>query len=275
MEEKKYSRICPQCKKELFHTKKGNRDYAERRNKLCTSCVQIGKNVGEKNGFFGKKHSQKTIDQIQEKTKKFRKERAQTEEFKKWFLEKISNKRSVYSIWVEKYGEEKARELQNEKNLKHSKRMSGSGNSMYSRPSPIGSGNGWSGWYKGWYFRSLLELSYMVNYIEKEKLNWESAESKEYQIKYLDFEGKVRNYYPDFVIDGNKLVEIKPKRLWSSDKVKRKMEAGIEFAKNNGYEYIIIDPVRLSIDEVKDLFDKNMIKFLPRYEKKYLEMYGK
>ena len=34
---------------------------------------------------------------------------------------------------------------------------------MYGRFSPRGSGNGWSGWYKEWYFRSLLELSYMIN----------------------------------------------------------------------------------------------------------------
>jgi hypothetical protein len=36
---------------------------------------------------------------------------------------------------------------------------------MYGKPSPQGSGNGWSGWYKGKYFRSIMELSFIVEYL--------------------------------------------------------------------------------------------------------------
>jgi len=51
---------------------------------------------------------------------------------------------------------------------------------MYGKPAPIGSGNGWSGWYKGWYFRSLLELSFMINVIERFKMSWQNAETKKH-----------------------------------------------------------------------------------------------
>jgi hypothetical protein len=65
--------------------------------------------------------------------------------------------------YEELYGKEKANKMKNNLSILNS----GSKNKMYGKPSPQGSGNGWSGWYKGWYFRSLIELSYMVNVIEK------------------------------------------------------------------------------------------------------------
>ena len=82
---------------------------------------------------------------------------------------------------------------------------------MYGKPAPIGSGNGWSGWYKGWYFRSLLELSFMINVIERFNMPWISAENQTYKISYVDTNLKQRNYYADFIIDNKYIVECKPK----------------------------------------------------------------
>ena len=45
--------------------------------------------------------------------------------------------------------------------IKISNASKGKNNPMYGKPSPQGSGNGWSGWYKGIYFRSLLYSSFM------------------------------------------------------------------------------------------------------------------
>ncbi|MBR4316812.1 MAG: hypothetical protein IKP65_07630 [Alphaproteobacteria bacterium] len=38
---------------------------------------------------------------------------------------------------------------------KYSEKSKGKNNPMYGKPAPKGSGNGVSGWYKGWFFRSL------------------------------------------------------------------------------------------------------------------------
>jgi hypothetical protein len=59
---------------------------------------------------------------------------------------------------------------------KMSDSISGEKNFWFGKPSPVGSGNGWSGWYKGWYFRSLLELSFMIKVIERFKFSWKSAD---------------------------------------------------------------------------------------------------
>ena len=80
---------------------------------------------------------------------------------------------------------------------------------MYGKPSPQGSGNGWSGWYKGWYFRSLLELSYMILVIERFNISWSNGEK--IKITYKNFSGINRNYFPDFLLNNKYIIEIKPK----------------------------------------------------------------
>lgn len=56
----------------------------------------------------------------------------------------IINKSNKGKTFEEIYGKEKAVELKE----KLSERFSGEGNPMFGKPSPEGSGNGWSGWYK-------------------------------------------------------------------------------------------------------------------------------
>ena len=100
------------------------------------------------------------------------------------------NKAQKGKTFEELYGKEKAEEIKK----KISKRSSGSNNPMFGKPSPQGSGNGWSGWYKGFFFRSLLELSFLV------KSNISEIENAEYiKIKYIDENGKERNYLPDYL----------------------------------------------------------------------------
>jgi len=98
----------------------------------------------------------------------------------KYWLDKYKGK-----TWEEFYGKEKSNKLKQNMSI----RTSGENNPMYGKPSPQGSGNGWSGWYKGWYFRSLKELSYMINIIERFHLKWENGEQKKYRIEYKDWKG--------------------------------------------------------------------------------------
>jgi hypothetical protein len=144
---------------------------------------------------------------------------------------------------------------------------------MFGKPSPTGSGNGWSGWYKGWYFRSLRELTYMIKIIERFNLKWVSGESKKYKIKYQDFKGNDRNYFPDFIINNKYVVECKPKKLWGSDNVIRKTKAALNYCELNGLKYKKIDIGILTDNEIKNLYIKGEIKFLPKYEEKFKNKY--
>ena len=62
------------------------------------------------------------------------------------------------------YGPDKAKEIKSKLG------MFGPDNPQYGKPANYDSGAGWSGWYKNWYFRSIYELSFMINYIEKNNL---------------------------------------------------------------------------------------------------------
>lgn len=157
------------------------------------------------------------------------------------------------------YGEERAKELKKVYSLN----ASGKNNSMYGKPAPIGSGNGWSGWYNGIHFRSLLELAFLVK-----NPNAKSAES--YKIPYIDYFGHERTYHPDFEID-NAVYEIKPYKLQESPLNKLKFEAAVNFFNDIGKSFKILtekDFEKISFQEIKDLHDKGSLKFLERYENK-------
>jgi predicted P-loop ATPase/GTPase len=81
---------------------------------------------------------------------------------------------------------------------------------MFGKPAPRKCGNGWKGWYKGNFFRSLLELGYMINCDSKD-IQFKSGESTEFKVEY-EIDGTRRTYHPDFYIPSNgKVIEIKPK----------------------------------------------------------------
>ena len=139
------------------------------------------------------------------------------------------NKSNKGKTFEEIYGKEKAAELKE----KLSERFSGENNPMFGKPSPKGSGNGWSGWYKNFYFRSLLELSFLI----REQRELKSAES--IKIPYIDFDGTARTYHPDFICE-NTLIEIKPKKLLGTATNKLKFEAGKKFCENNDFQFKIL-----------------------------------
>ncbi len=166
------------------------------------------------------------------------------------------------------HGNEKSQEIKS----KLSKHSSGKNNPMYGKPAPMGAGNGWSGWYNEWYFRSLHELSYMINVIERFNFQWESAEKKDLQIKYKDGDNE-RTYVADFLIEGKYLVEIKPKKLHKSRIVKLKEKAAINFCFDRGLIYKLSSPVKLLDDEIiKDLIETDRIQLIDRYKEKYKQL---
>lgn len=291
---KKIIRRCPICQKEITYSNKYTYQKAESKGSKCKSCgikesitdekrekmrerVTGEKNpmfgmCGDLNPFFGKKHTEdvkikiiKNRDMSVYRSSEFRKK-----------MSEVTNGannpmygRSFYDVWVERYGKKIADEKMEEFRNTQSINSTGNKNPMFGKPSPTGSGNGWSGWYKGWYFRSLKELTYMVKIIERFNLKWSSAETKELTIIYVDYKGIERTYTADFLIEDKYLIEIKPKKLWSSKIVSLKKDSAIKFCEEHNLKYKITDIENLSKIEIFNLYEKGFIKFIDRYEKKF------
>lgn len=264
------TRNCPNCETEIKYSNKYSYQTGVKKNTLCGSCwhkkinednIKFERLAGKNNPSFGKKFSKERRQKISQNHND------------------VSGKnnpmfgKSFYDCWVEKYGKETADEkLTNYKKLLSSQRQ-GKKNSMFGKPAPRGSGNGWSGWYKGWYFRSLLELSYMIKVIERFNLPWKSAECKELSIPYSNWEGNQKTYFADFLIADKYLVECKPKKLHGSVSVQSKAKGAKLFCEKKGLTYKLRWIRILKKDEIKHLVEQGAIQFLPRYEEKYKLMY--
>jgi hypothetical protein len=171
---------------------------------------------------------------------------------------------------VELYGIEKSILIKKKISIK----SSGECNPMFGKPSPNGSGNGWSGWYKEWFFRSLKELSYMIYVIERFNLKWENAE-KNIKIEYFNYDGSKRTYRPDFLLENKYLVEIKPKSLWISPLVILKTNAALNYCEDNNLIFKIRECRKtISTNEIKELKNNGTLKFTKRYEEKFNKLYN-
>lgn len=270
---------CVECNKVINYSQRSSYKTSKRRSKkvgVCSSCNKIG----ERNPFFGKNHTKESMEQMKatsliSESRMVYFEKIRSEEYRQMMSEKIKANppmkgKSYYSIWVEKYGVEIADEMNRECTKK--KVHYGEDNYWYGKTPPYGSGNGWSGWYKGWYFRSLLELSYMVNVIEKYNINWKNGETTEYRMIY-EYQGKTCSYVPDFILEDKYMIECKPKRLWGTDKVEAKRMAAENFCHEKGLIYKIRVVPRITDDEVYELYSNGIIIWTERYEKKYLDKY--
>lgn len=103
------------------------------------------------------------------------------------------------------YGYEKSLSIKN----KLSSSFKGEKNHMYGKPAPKGSGGGIDGWYDDFYFRSLLELSFLIDMSNK-GITVMSAENNTFKVPY-EIDGVIKNYFPDFYLpDENLIIEIKP-----------------------------------------------------------------
>ena len=121
---KKWKRDCPNpdqnpnCKKEISYSTEYRKIIAEKRNTNCISCALMGIHKGKKRSeearkrmsesHKGKKHSQET-------NKKKGRSGKNNSMYRK----------SVYDIWVKKYGKEEADWRQKEMNIKQSKTNKG------------------------------------------------------------------------------------------------------------------------------------------------------
>lgn len=284
---------CPSCNCIMEYKQKYSLNYSIKQNKLCRQCsaknaasifpdrgwkklnddVKSGK---KPNGFKDKTHNKDAKLKMSLADKSYTK----TINFKKTMSNVTSGKnngmygKSFYDSWVDKYGEKIADLKLIEYKAKQSVNSSGKNNGMYGKLSPIGSGNGWSGWYKGWFFRSLLELSYMINVIERFNLEWKNAENKKYTVEYFN-DDVCRTYRADFIVEDKYMVEVKPKKLHNSYSVILKMEAAKLWCIKNNFVYKLTSCPKLSDNEILNLIEDKKIILTNRYKTKFDEQFKK
>lgn len=150
----------------------------------------------------------------------------------------------------------------------------GEKSNRFGKPAPKGSGNGWSGHYKDIYFRSLLELHYLI-YLIDNNIKFESGEKRKHVITY-EMDGLKRNYFTDYyLIKEDKYIEIKPKNLINSYQNKLKFEA----AKNKlGNKHIVLtedEIVKTDTQTLYDMYVNKEIIFDNRYVEKFENYYKK
>lgn len=251
---------CGKIFKRYYHNVLNNDKYCL----SCTASVRISNYNKSVDGLsFDERFGEEKSKVVKSKLSAKMKERRRNGDLKDATWTSY-NKKQIGKTWEERFGEDRAAEIKRKLSLS----VSGEKNPMFGKPAPSGSGNGWSGWYKDFYFRSLMELSFLVR---NENLKLKSAEGM--SIKYSNFAGTIRSYHPDFICD-NVIFEIKPKHLCGAVDNKLKFAAAEKWCKENGFLFKVLteDNIeRLSFDEIKKLHDANEIKFLDRYELKYKE----
>lgn len=116
---------------------------------------------------------------------------------------------------------------------------------------------GYIGYYKEYLFRSLMELSFIL---DKETGHVIRSAEKKHMIKYR-FDNKIRKYYPDFILDDKKIFEIKPKSYFSDRKVRRKCKAIKRYCKNIGLQFEMTD-WKIDLGRIRNLFLSGAIKIV-------------
>ncbi len=271
---------CDECEKEYNAQYTNNVLYGRKHyngSDLCKGCRQVIQyQQGRRNSKIGEIAKQTQTGKSYEE--RFGEKRA------KEIKSKLGKKGALSSNWGDKIGLGKMLGERNKLNkgktleeiygIKKASKIrkklsiatSGKNNPMYGKPSPIGSGNGWSGWFDGIYFRSLLELSYMVYLIEND-IQFENGEKRKYAIEYTLNEKK-HIYYSDFyLLESNELIEIKPSNL-----INTKVNLAKAKAARLKFNYKIVDETQikqLSKNQMQLFKNEGRLKFVNRWEKRW------
>lgn len=275
-------RNCPICNNLLkYKNTPDSRHWVKESIKIkraCKICSQrlTNKNKGVNNYWFGKTNTH--LIKTNKKRKGVKLTGAHLEKSRETIkiAKKAQGNKSFYLLWIDKYGKEIADKKLIEYKKKKSEQTKGEKNPMFGNPAPNGSGNGWKGAYKGTAFRSLRELIYLIDVIEKNNYSFISCHAlSDYRISYIGKEGQKRNYFPDFLVNDKTLVECKPKKLWLTKDVQIKKEAAEKFCVNKNLKYELYD---CTLDDFKQILinkhNKKELIFDARYTQKFIKYHN-
>ena len=225
------NRQCPLCNRDIFYASKDALSLATKKQSVCKSCSTKKqyvtyplKNKGANNGRYGK---------------------------------------SIEEIIITKYGQEIGSQKYEEwsKKLGEHGFQKGALNPSFGKSPSHNSGKSYKGWYKNMFFRSTLELAFLLKY---ESINGKlplSGDDKKYRVTYIGVNGNMRTYVPDFVcLMSNSIYELKCSAFISKPENLLKAEAAKTAYDKMGLSYSIITE--------KDVDNFNCDTFLSRL--KYL-----
>ena len=302
--ETEFFHLCPKCGKKCYHkSKKLLTNFLWRlkngkTNGWCKECVSKDEDLRKRKRDYYKSHvypmagrsvydvwvEKHGVEIANQKMEEFRRHvseayHSMTDEQKQEHARKSSRtgmqngmwNKTFYERWVELYGKEEADRRYSLWRKNHKENVKrGKDNPMFGKSPSVGCGNGWSGWYNNWYFRSLKELTYMIDVIEANGFAWKGVETKDFDIPY-EFEGKQHVYHGDFLIDNRIFVEIKPKRLMNSKINVAKRNAALKFCEERGYEYRMVDVKNISFDRLLELVNSGKVRLIEKYNKRMVE----
>lgn len=182
--------------------------------------------------------------------------------------------RDVNKNWETRYSPEILEKLKEKRSKRISVMQTGKTGSAYGKPPTKSWSRGYFGYYKEkFHFRSLLELSYIIH-LEENKISWQSGEDQDWLIEYKDEYNGDRTYWPDFLLNGNKIVEIKPSQLHNHPDIARKNEAAIKFCNERGWNFEILDP-KTNYRKIKQEYLAGFIVFGADWDKKFNKRFFK
>lgn len=261
---------CPKCGKERTFTNKAQKEKAKKRNSDCYACRGEILKVslkGEKNPFFGKKHSKETIEKLSSERKGIPLSKERREESLTYLNRYLKDnpRKHPYQHWLVKFGREIADQKMEELREKNRIASSGERNPMFGKPTPKKAGNGWSGWYKNFYFRSIRELTF---FLENENRVTPIHLDRDFSVKYIGLNGQQRTYSADFILDGKTIIEIKPKKLWETRENLLKFSAMIDFCEQNRLTFQVLD-VKPNTEILKEKYLNGEIFFDKKCDEKF------
>lgn len=244
-------------RKKRSESRKGKTQSQETINKRVNSTNQEIKEINRKNTMIKKYGVDNPMklndikDKVSEKLTGIKQDRTD-----KWQQNIITSKRKNGTL---KHNSETKDKIRNslikyhQENLDREKYISTSNNIRHL-----------NGWYNGLYFRSSLELSFLVNNSDK---IFSSCEIKKYVIRYST-NGKIKSYYPDYT-DGEFIYEIKPTNLLTFGFNGIKIEAAKE---KFGDTYKVITEQEcyyIPKDTIKKLIENGNVVLIKNSEKTF------
>lgn len=240
------------------------RSCVSRRNATLPTSVSKRDRTGANNPFYGKKHSAESIAAMKYERTDAHRDALSALQRERWLVNNPMKGKSLLELWTAKYGYEHALELEAERILKLTARMTGVTNPMYGKPAPVGAGAGWQGWYQGQFFRSLRELSFML-----ENPLAISAETENWRATYITHSGSKRTTVPDFVIEEEKrVIECKPKKLHQTLSVLARAEAIDNLAASRGYTFELVDPGYVQFSDLMVLYSTGLVILTKKTEER-------
>lgn len=190
--------------------------------------------VGERNHFYGKKHSEATRRKMSKNHADFT---GNKNPLVRW-LKSSSKNRETYS--------RKMRELWAREDMSEvlSKRQRTIVTNAIKNGNYHPHSNHIHGWFKSKkfgkriYYQSSYELGFLIFCEKSDKIC--SLQRPEFVIPYVDNNRKDRVYNPDFLVNGKVLVEIKPKGMMRYNNNTEKVAAGKVYCKKQNLEFRLL-----------------------------------